>query len=182
MKPCKSPTARRVPAADPPPDIVRVLERIEFLARLPTAAQCALAQITPSASSETRDALLEAHALESHRAAELLRLVRPSLRAWRRAEDPSELRERLGLNHDRKRRKSLTVMRELEIAVAYAEHLARDSKAPRELVAAEYHVDVGTVSRANRAWREQAAHLVSSIRQHTGGRRIRYRGMFARVA
>ena len=96
----------------------------------------------------------------------LIRDIQKIITQWNRHEDINELRDMLGIKEKHGgRRRQRTVDWEFAIAVAYAEHLARDTKAPREHVAKEFSCSVRDVDRAMQNWRHLAERIVRTARE-----------------
>lgn len=165
--------------ADPPPVIVQLLERIEHLASLPSSVECSIAE-TPwvaKADAATRELLELIQFREDHRRAEILRAVRPILKAWRAHEDREELRQLLGMRFERKpRRTKLARDRDFAIALAMAEHRARKTPRARSIVATKFGASEREVSRASEEFRYYAERWIRRLRQERGDKPIRLKG------
>jgi hypothetical protein len=176
-KPRKDSDPLRPRSADPAPAVVQALERIEHLASLPGAADCALAQLTRSGEApQIRPLLEELRELESFRSRELLAIVRPALAAWRAREDRDELLGLLGLNFSSKRRRQLTVDRDFAIALAMAEHRTRRTRGARRIVADAFGLSEREVSAASGEFRYYADAWIQRLRQERGRGPIHLRG------
>jgi hypothetical protein len=119
--------------ADPEPAIIQRLRQMRYILESPK-------------QEPRRETIDKAQRLE------LRTLVNEVLLPWEASEDIGALQAMLGVSSRGRRRSQKTVNFEWDLAFAVAEHEARGTVSPIEIIAAEAEIDEKTVRRAVKKW------------------------------